>query len=295
MSKRIICFGETLWDVLPSGAVPGGAPMNVAIRSKSLGLNASIISKVGKDDLGKQLREFLLDNEVDISLLQEDNAFPTGEVHVAIDKNGIASYTIAYPAAWDKIELWDEAIEKVSKCDAFVFGSLACRDLQSRKTLMSLLEHAKFKIFDVNLRPGFFDLAFIDQVIRTSDLIKLNDEELLILAKKFGYVSDDEFENIKFIKERFGVKSICVTRGANGAILYINNTFYSNKGIKVKVADTVGSGDSFLSALIYRLLHVYDLQQSLNYACAVGSFVATKTGANPKISEDEIKELLNQF
>ncbi|MBT5749505.1 MAG: carbohydrate kinase [Flavobacteriaceae bacterium] len=295
MSKRIVCFGETLWDVLPSGSVPGGAPMNVAIRTQSLGLDATIISRIGVDKLGIELRQYLKKKQVNTSLLQTDKKFPTGKVDVSLDEKGVAEYDIKYPVAWDKIELSKASIEKVKKADAFIFGSLVCRDSISRETLLSLLEYAKFKVFDVNLRSGFFDASLIEKLMKSSDLIKLNDDELSILSNRFGSKSDDLYENIKFIHKKLQLKSICVTRAEKGAILFIDNVFYSNNGIIVDVVDSVGAGDSFLSALIYKLLSQNDHQNTLNFACAVGTLVATKTGANSKISANEIRTIIKQF
>jgi fructokinase len=295
MNKKIICFGETLWDILPSGAVPGGAPMNVAIRSTSFGLESSVISSVGSDRLGSELINFLKKKQVDTSLLQIDHKFPTGQVDVLIDSKGIATYDIKHPSAWDNIKLTAAAIEKVSKADAFIFGSLACRDKVSRQTLLKLLKHARFKVFDVNLRPGFFDLQLVKNLIENSDLVKLNDEELMVLAKHFGSSSSDLSENISFLCKTFKIKSICVTRGEKGAVLFTENAFYYNHGLIVKVEDTVGSGDSFLSALIYKLLTQTNHQSALDFACAVGTIVATKTGANPEISLSEIDKLIKQF
>ena len=295
MSKRIVCFGETLWDILPSGSVPGGAPMNVAIRTQSLGLDATIISRIGVDKLGIELRQYLKKKQVNTSLLQTDKKFPTGKVDVSLDEKGVAEYDIKYPVAWDKIELSKASIEKVKKADAFIFGSLVCRDSISRETLLSLLEYAKFKVFDVNLRSGFFDASLIEKLMKSSDLIKLNDDELSILSNRFGSKSDDLYENIKFIHKKLQLKSICVTRAEKGAILFIDNVFYSNNGIIVDVVDSVGAGDSFLSALIYKLLSQNDHQNTLNFACAVGTLVATKTGANSKISANEIRTIIKQF
>lgn len=295
MRKRIVCFGETLWDLLPSGSVPGGAPMNVAIRAQSFGLDATIISRIGTDKLGVELIDYLKKKQVNTSLLQTDKKFPTGKVNVSLDAKGVAEYDIKYPAAWDKIELSKTAIEQVKTADAFIFGSLACRDDISRKTLLSLLEHGKFKVFDVNLRPGFFDSSLIKKLMKHSDLIKLNDDELSILASHFGSKNNDLFENIKFLYNKLQLKSLCVTRGEKGAILFIDNVFYRNNGINVDVVDTVGAGDSFLAALIFKLLTQTQHQNTLNFACAVGTVVATKTGANSKITTDEINTIIKQF
>ena len=294
MNKNIVCFGEVLWDMLPTGTVPGGAPMNVAIRAQSFGLNAAIISRIGNDELGQNLKKYLKERGVETTLLQTDEKISTGKVNVTLDSNGVASYEIKYPSAWDKIELTESVIEKVKNADAFVFGSLSCRDEISRKTLLSLLNYAKFKIFDVNLRPAFFDISLIEKLMRSSDLVKMNDEELVILAKNFGSNSNKITENIQFLSEKLQLNSICITKGEKGAVLFANKNFYSNKGIKVDVADTVGAGDSFLAALIFKLLSNTNHQETLNFACAVGSVVATKTGANPEIKGDEINKMIQQ-
>jgi len=283
-----------LWDILPSGTVPGGAPMNVAIRAQSFGLHTTIISRIGNDNLGQKITDYLNEKQLDLSFLQKDTKLPTGKVNVVLDSKGIASYDIKYPSAWDKIEASAEAIEKVKKVDAFIFGSLACRDKKSRDTLLNLLDYAQFKVFDVNLRPGFFDLVLIEKLMRSSDLVKLNDEELLTLAKNFGSGNDGIKENIKLLHEKFKLNSICVTQGEDGAILFVDNVFYSNSGINVEVADTVGSGDSFLAALIFKLLSQTNPNEAINFACAIGALVATKSGANPELTTNEINWILEQ-
>lgn len=294
IEKTVICFGEVLWDLLPSGSIPGGAPMNVAIRSKSLGLSSKIISRIGNDTLGENILNYLIKQKVDVSLLQIDSKLPTGTVHVALDSNGIANYTIHYPSAWDNIELSENVEEWIRKSDAFIFGSLACRTNQSRNTLFKLIEQANFKVFDVNLRPGFFDLHVMEHLLKRSDLVKLNDEELLILAERFGSKAIDIKEMIVFLHQKFQLKSVCVTLGEKGAILFEQNRFYLNEGIKVEVADTVGAGDSFLAALVVKRLSKENPQEALNFACAVGALVASKVGANPELSNQEIKTVMDQ-
>ncbi len=292
INKSFVCFGETLWDILPSGSVPGGAPMNVAIRASSFGVKSIIISRVGSDDLGLALKDFLDLKQVDHVLIQQDKHLPTGKVRISLDGLGNANYNIEHPAAWDKIELNEGLVENTKKADAFIFGSLACRDQTSRNTLLSLLKYATFKVFDVNLRPGFLDLPLIEKLMLQSDLVKLNDEETRILAIHFGFKSIDLFENIKFLQKRFNLKSLCITRGQNGAVLMIENELYSNSGYSVSVVDTIGAGDSFLSALITKLISQKHHQESLDFACAVGAVVASKTGANAEISIEEVERLM---
>jgi len=294
VNKNLICFGEILWDMLPSGAQPGGAPMNVALRAQSLGMNTKIISKIGKDALGNEILNFISDRGADTSLVQQDDLFETGKVNVSLNQEGIASYDIVYPSAWDKIDFKKEALEEVQKADAFVFGTLVTRDKHSKTTLLHLLEKARFAIFDINLRPPHYQIPLIIEFAQKSDLLKLNDEELLILTKEMGVKSEAIEDNILFLAKEFNCHSICITKGANGAVLYLDGNFYSHPGFKVDVVDTVGAGDSFLATLIYYLLHHSDPQKAIEMACAMGSLVATKKGATAEIQQQEISDLLSK-
>ncbi|MFZ1291287.1 MAG: carbohydrate kinase [Melioribacteraceae bacterium] len=293
MKKNIVCFGEVLWDVLPTEKVAGGAPMNVAIRLQSLGIPTKIISKIGNDILGSELISIIKNKNVNTSQIQIDEKIKTGEVLVKLDSNGIATYEIIYPSAWDKIELTKENKNLVQNSDAFVFGSLACRDEISKNTLMHLLGFAKYKIFDVNLRQPFYSISLIEELMHKSDFVKLNDDELLIIAKAFGSDKTEIEVNIKFISQKTNTNSICVTKGKDGAILFIGNKFYSHNGFKVKVEDTVGAGDSFLAALISKILTSKNYSESLEFACAVGALVAAQKGANPILDLLDIKKIIN--
>lgn len=288
MGKKVVCFGEVLWDLFPAGKVVGGAPMNAAIRLQSFGVESKIISGIGNDVLGSELISIIKDNHVDTSLIQTDEKHGTGEVAVKLDEKGSAAYEIVYPSAWDKIGLNDENLIAVSNADAFVFGSLACRDEVSRNTLLHLIERAKLKVFDINLRAPFYSIPFISELMKKADLIKLNDEELLLVAKVLGSASADLRENTKFISSLTNARIICITMGANGAMIYTKGRFYSHNGFKVMVEDTVGSGDSFLAALLFKLLNTSDYEDALKFACTIGAIVASKRGANPVITKEEL-------
>ncbi|MEC4005102.1 carbohydrate kinase [Flavobacterium sp. SUN052] len=292
MNKKIVCFGEVLWDVLPTEKIAGGAPMNVSIRLQSLGIETKMISKIGKDSLGNALLEIIKNKNVATSLIQIDEKLSTGEVLVHLNENGSATYDIVYPSAWDKIELNDENKKAVQEADALVYGSLACRDEVSRSTLLSLLKLAKYKIFDVNLRPPFYSISFLKEMMDLADFVKLNDEELLEITQALGSKTDSIHDNILFLSELTNTKTICVTKGKDGAVLYSNNQFYSNNGIEVKVADTIGAGDSFLAALLSKVLYTNDYSYAVEFGCIVGALVASHKGANPEISADAINLFL---
>ena len=289
---KAVCFGEVLWDVFPTHKKIGGAPLNVALRLNSFGIQTTIISKVGLDENGSDIKEFIAEQNNDIDFIQEGDNYKTGVVNVMINEKGNASYDIMYPSAWDKIQLTDEMKELVSKADAFVFGSLICRDEVSRTTLYALLDVAKYKVLDANLRAPYYTTDVLVELMSKADFIKLNDEELREISRELDSPYNSFEQNIKFIAKKTKAKHICVTKGEFGAVLYYDEKFYYNSGYFIKVVDTVGAGDSFLASLTMKLLKGKSPQKALNYACAVGALIAGQEGANPKISDIEIRKFM---
>ena len=289
---NVVCFGEVLWDIFPTHKKIGGAPLNVALRMKSLGVKTTIVSRVGDDDDGKEIVSYISENGVCTNAIQIGEDYKTGVVNVMINEKGNASYDILYPSAWDKIRLTEQLEEKIADADAFVFGSLICRDEVSRNTLYNVIKKAKYKILDINLRAPYYTLETLSELMLEADFIKLNDEELYELSQKMESPYNSFEQNIKFIAEKTNTNQICVTKGAFGAVLYFNEKFYYNSGYFIKVVDTVGAGDSFLASLIVRLLRGKSPQKSLNYACAIGALVAGNEGANPVIPEKRIKNFM---
>ncbi len=291
MIPKIVCFGETLWDIFPDKKVIGGAPLNVALRLHSLGDQVRIISSIGNDTDGKHLLNYLNDHGLDTKAIQIDEGHPTGNVQVHLDNNNTATYTISEPVAWDHIKASHDDIEQVQLADAFIYGSLSFRNTISKNTLLDYLSHARFKIFDANLRPPFYSLASINELMKLADFIKLNDEELEEINHFLGIVATSIEDQIIQLSELTKTDQICITLGANGAILYTKSTFYRNHGYKVKVKDTVGAGDSFLASLIHQLVSETEPQSALDSSCAMGSLVASKNGANAEVTNKEIIQI----
>ncbi|MFV5698279.1 carbohydrate kinase family protein [Flavobacterium sp. ZT3R17] len=289
----IVCFGEVLFDVFPTHKKIGGAPLNVALRLASLGVKTQIISRVGNDEIGREMLDYIKKNGISTNSIQIDKTLSTGEVLVQLNDKGSASYTINYPVAWDKIECNPEAENTVKKANAFVFGSLVCRDLTSYQTLLELINYAKYKIFDVNLRAPFYTKEILISLMLQSDFIKFNDDELYEISGFLNSPYHSLEQNILFIAEHTNTKHICVTKGSHGAVLYYNEKMYYNSGYKIDVVDTVGSGDSFLASLLSKLLTTNEPQKAIDFACAMGALVAKNTGANPKISIKEIDDFMN--
>ena len=297
MKKKLtgVCFGEILFDVFLEHKKIGGAPLNVASRLSSLGIDVAMISAIGNDTNGVKLTEYLNGVGINTIAVQKKENYPTGIVNVILNEKGNASYDINYPSAWDKIELSDVNTSIVAESDFFVYGSLSSRDSVSRNTLDKLLKVAKYKIFDVNLRTPHYTKKNILELLQAADFIKFNDEELNEICEDLHSNKKSLEQNIKFIAKETNTEIVCVTLGSHGAVLYCNDTFYHNCGFKVNVVDTVGSGDSFLASLITMLLSGEDPQYAINFASAIGAIVAQNEGANPVISSSEIEEFLSGF
>ncbi|HPN69311.1 MAG TPA: carbohydrate kinase [Saprospiraceae bacterium] len=289
-NQNVVCFGEVLWDMLPTGKMPGGAPMNVAIHLRNFGNTVSLISKVGTDDLGKELLEYLISKDMDIRYIQVGQTHLTGVVKVNLDNAQNVSYKIIAPVAWDYIGFDLDAQEIVAESAAFVFGSLAARSEQTFETLKAYLKVAKNKILDINLRYPNYDKPVLEFLLQNTDLLKINEEELVILSDYF--LQSNDLENqVKELSQKYEIPTICVTLGANGAVLFQNNQFYDFGGFRVDVVDTIGSGDSFLAMLISHQLSQKSIQETLENACAVGALVAQTSGATPAITFEQIENL----
>jgi fructokinase len=288
-AETIVCFGEVLWDMLPSGAKPGGAPMNVAIHLKRQGLKPFIVSSVGNDENGHKLRVFLQNSGMNLEFLQTHETLPTSQVLVHLDSEKNATYEICEPVAWDNIKFTKALESLASKTELVVFGTLAMRNETTRKTLLKFLEHSPAKRFlDVNLRPPFDKKEVVEKMLFLSDFAKLNNDELATIAGWNGKTGSEK-DLVHWFSEYYNCETVCVTRGANGAALFIQDILYEHPGFKVQAEDTVGAGDSFLAGLITQLSSGNSPEKALEYACATGAFVASQPGAVPIYSKKDIE------
>ncbi len=293
MSKpTIICFGEVLWDLLPTGPIAGGAPMNVAFHANQLGMQSKVISSIGDDGLGKELIRFLENKGVSTDLIQTDNTFPTGIVNVMLDSGGYPSYEIVSPVAWDYIRPDDKTKDMVKTADALVFGSLACRTERNKRTLFEYLEPAQVRILDVNLRVPFYSQSLIEALLAKADIVKMNDEELALIAG-WQDADGDERSQMSFIKNKFGIDVLILTKGKDGAACLDESGYHEQPAFPIKVKDTIGSGDSFLAAFLSKYLRGGNIRECLAFAGAVGALVATKAGGTPEIDPQEILAILS--
>ncbi len=288
----VCCFGEILWDVLPDGPKPGGAPLNVTYHLNKLGISAQLISRVGNDEDGRRLKDLMCKWNLQKEGLQTDRLHDTSHVLATMGEDKEVSYEIVFPVAWDFIEMNASALSTVKNAAYFIYGSLAARNDISRETLFGLLKQADCKVLDINLRPPFYKKEVLDMLLSAADILKVNAAELEIIISLFGDKLLPEAEQADQIKDRFEIKEIIVTKGAGGASYYSQDGVCHSEGKKIKVQDTVGSGDAFLAAFLASHAHQERPEAILNKATAMGAFIAGKRGGCPAYRKEEYLNFL---
>ncbi|WP_293745216.1 carbohydrate kinase [uncultured Pedobacter sp.] len=285
MQNKVITIGEILWDVFPEGKKAGGSSMNVALNLHKQGMESQFISAVGNDENGRALVSFLTGNHFETDLIQIHNELPTSTVVVQLDENHQATYTIKKPVAWDDIKVTDDNTKAVKQADALVYCSLTCREEKSREAILALLENAKTKIFDINLRAPFYSKELIGALLAKADILKINEDELVWVQESFGLTGNTDEQLLKQLSTQFDIGIICLTLGDKGACVLKEGKLFKHAGYKVQVADTVGAGDAFLATFIACYLQGYPMETTLDNACKVGAFVASQPGANPEYNK----------
>ena len=292
-THKVVCFGEVLWDILPYGAVPGGAPMNVAYHLHKQQKNPALITRIGLDENGKELINIFSNHGVCTEFFQVDYEYEAGKVYAQPNEHNEVVYDIVMPSAWDFIA-WEEGFtDLVSNAKFFVFGSLAARNKQSKKTLLKLLESAKTKVLDINLRAPHYNRRNVEELLGKADFLKINLAELELITGWFSKYTSIE-DRIKSITDKFNVSNIVVTMGGDGALLYLNGDRYRHNGYQVEVVDTVGSGDAFLAGLLSKLLENASPVEAMDFASGLGAFIATQRGACPQYNITDIENLILQ-
>ncbi|MCC9134807.1 carbohydrate kinase [Pontibacter silvestris] len=288
--STVVCFGEILWDILPVAAKPGGAPMNVAYHLNKLGVDTKLVSRVGDDEAGEELLNLLKGWGLSTVYCQQDREHTTSEVHVVVDENNEVSYDILYPVAWDYIAFKEELVPLLRNANAFVFGSLITRNHVSHQTLLKMLEISSYNVFDVNLRAPYYKKETVGQLLEQTNLLKLNQAELELVTSWFSQDCTREAERIKLLQDRFQIKEIIVTKGSKGASYYTPFSREDSVAFNIEVADTVGSGDSFLAAFLAKRLEKEHPKVALSYATALAAFVTMHHGACPDYNLNSLED-----
>jgi len=278
----IVGLGEVLWDVYPDAARFGGAPANFASHAASLGAESWLASSVGVDELGDRAIDTLRQHGVESACVARDAKHPTGRVDVTLDSLGRASYEFADNTAWDHIA-WSDALDSLARrCDAVCFGTLAQRSSQSRDTIQRFVKTTPFsalRMFDVNLRKQFYDAAVIDQSLRLATALKLNEEELPIVAQLCGVNESNPSAAMRAMMNMYSLRLVALTRGPDGATLIAGAEESTSPALTTTVVDTVGAGDAFTAAVVIDFLAGLPLAEVNAHANAVASFVCSQPGA----------------
>lgn len=278
---KILALGELLWDLLPDGKQVGGAPGNFAFHCGQLGAKTQIVSCIGDDPLGHEMLDFLREHDFDTSLIRVDPGGPTGTVTVELE-GGIPRYTIVEDVAWDKIVADDAALQAASEADAICFGSLASRSPVSRKAIQDLIAATKssaIRVFDVNLRAPFWSREQIAPLLEATDILKLNEEEMPIVATMFGCPESALLDQARWFVREFKYDVLILTMGAQGSRLMMVPTESRVIGQPVEVVDTVGAGDSFTAQVVVSILSGQSLDETHKRASRLSEFVCTQRGA----------------
>lgn len=291
----IIGIGEALWDILPEGKKMGGAPANFAYHVSQFGLKSMVVSAVGNDRLGKEIIDNL--SEKNLNMLIEKVQYPTGIVQVELDNEGIPCYDIKENVAWDNIPFTDRLKEVAEKTTAVCFGSLAQRNVVSRETInkfLALIPDRKgiYKIFDINLRQGFYTKEILCRSMEQCNILKINDEELVTVSRLFGYPGIDLQDKCWILLAKYNLEILILTCGVNGSYVFTPGNVSFVETPKVEVADTVGAGDSFTAAFLSALLMKKTVREAHQLAVNVSAFVCTQNGAMPQIPENYISRLV---
>ena len=284
MKKRLVGLGEVLWDVLPARACLGGAPANFAYIATLLGDEGIVASRVGVDAQGTEARRRMAKLGLNVAYVQRDQDHATGVVKVEMDVEGQPHYEIARPVAWDFLEWTPDWQHLAETADAVCFGSLAQRSKASCGTIrrfLSATRPATVKVFDVNLRQSYYSAEILAMSMKLADIVKLNDEELPQIMSAVGLPHEGELESARRLLREYDLKLVCVTRGARGSLLVSDEDANEHPGFKVRVADTVGSGDAFTAGLTHEYLEGASLAAMNEVANLMGAWVASEVGAMP--------------
>ena len=288
MNKIIVGMGEALWDVLPEGKKIGGAPANFAYHVSQFGFDSRVVSAVGRDADGQEILDVFAQKKLTCEIEQVD--YPTGTVQVTLDAVGVPCYEIKEGVAWDNIPFTDDLKRLALSTRAVCFGSLAQRNEVSRTSINRFLDtmpdgEGQLKIFDINLRQGFFTKDIIRDSCQRCNVLKINDEELVAISRLFGYPGIDLQDKCWILLAKYNLKMLILTCGTNGSYVFTPGVVSFQETPKVPVADTVGAGDSFTATFTAALLKGKSVPEAHKLAVEVSAYVCTQSGAMPELPQ----------
>lgn len=290
MNNTIVGLGEILWDTFPERKVMGGAPANFAYHVSQFGYNGYAVSAIGDDLLGKEILACLAEKE--LNYLIETTDYPTGIVNVKLSKKGVPEYEICENVAWDNIPFTTKTENLAKNTGTVSFGSLAQRNSVSRETIKRFLKSMpenSLKIFDINLRQHFYSKELIHESLQLANMLKINDEEIILIAQLYEYTEDNEQDICKRLLREYDLDIIILTKGTDGSYIFTPKETSFQATPKIHVADTVGAGDSFTAAFVASYMWGQRLTDAHQLAVEVSAYVCTQHGAMPKLPDAYLK------
>lgn len=295
MGKKIVAFGEIVWDILPNDKVLGGTPSNLVFRSNSFGEEGHLLSRVGDDELGYEALDHLKTLGISDSNVQIDTEFPTGEVHVSFDEAGESRYRVKEDVAFDHIEFTPEALKLVRDADCLFFGLLPQRYGLSKNTISELIKESPDSIhfFDLKLFEHFFDVHVVVHCLSSSHIVRIKEKEIDFLANqlKIEYADTEQFA--KAISCKYTIDLVIVTRGNGGILAYHKDEgIFLDPAYKIEMKDNIGSGMAFSAGFLHYYLNGKSLQESLSFGNAAGALNTTKTGATTYFDKKDVLQFM---
>lgn len=285
-NRTVVGIGEVLWDILPDGKKIGGAPANFAYHVSQFGLQSLVVSAIGDDVLGQEIIGTFRDKG--LNSIISTVPYPTGTVQVELDMAGIPQYIIKEGVAWDYIPFTPELEALSRNTCAVCFGSLAQRSTVSRNTISRFIDtmpkdNGTLIVFDANLRQSFYSKDVLEQSMTQCNVLKINDEELPTVCRISGIPESYPESQCRALLNRYNLKILILTCGVNGSYIFTHDAKSFLATPQVKVADTVGAGDSFTAAFTASILSGLPVSSAHRKAVDVSAFVCTQNGAMPVV------------
>ncbi|HKL33338.1 MAG TPA: PfkB family carbohydrate kinase [Tangfeifania sp.] len=297
MAKKIVAFGEVVWDILPDGKVLGGTPSNLAFRCNCFGERGFLLSRVGDDELGHAALNRLEELGISTYDVQLDSEFPTGTVNIELDDKYEPIYKVTPDVAFDHIEFSTEALKLARKADCLFYGLLAQRFGISKNTIRELIRESpgSLKFFDLKLFKHFFNLEVIDSLLRSSNLVRIKEKEIDFLTEKLGLQHSDIEGFGKQLVEKFKIDLVIITRGRKGVFAWHKKQgAFRDLGYELEMKDNIGSGMAFSAGFLHYYLNGKPIQEALNFGNAAGALNATKMGATSFFDKKDVLKFMKK-
>lgn len=282
---QAISIGEVLWDIIGSAEHLGGAPFNFALHLRNLGHSVHFLSAVGDDERGQRVLRRMRDTGLSTNYTPQLAQYPTGTASVLLDGNGQPRFVINHPAAYDFPLLPDaDAARLCSPAPNLIyFGTLFQMSPPAREVTLKILDRCPStrRFYDVNLRSDSYEPELVRDLMARANVIKVNDEEVSMITSMFSDPAESLEQFCRNYARKFGWEAVCVTGGAEGCVLLVQDEFVASPGYPVPVVDTIGAGDAFAAALAHGLEAGWKPDKIGDFANRVGALIASRAGATP--------------